>query len=392
MAFDLTFSNNGIIQPSASEIREELEQMFISVWGNKINLDASSKQGQLITSLTTILLEKNSKIAKAVQSFDPKKAENDEESGLYWQDAIGEIYGMKRKKATYTSVLCLLGGRAGTVIPNTAEVMSDDGDIFKISQSVTIPSSGQVSVYFNAVESGEILANAGSINTIYTPVVGWDTVSNSSSGIVGSGVENREDFENRRIELLSRNSTNQIESISSAIADVDGVKRYIVKENDTDEEVEVQNVTLPAHSVYCVVEGGSFNDIGSAIRDRKSGGCGTSGSQTYTDEYGTIHYDIPTYKPIAVTVNATETSTTPSDIVDRIKEVLVKSMAVDSPELIKIGETLYAGRFYKVLSELDINLTTITVGLVGGQSQSSYVEFNLNEVASLSAGNITVNI
>lgn len=391
MAFDLIFSNNGIEQPSASSIREELEQMFVSIWGNKINLDASSKQGQLITSLTTIILEKNASIAKAIQSFNPKTAENDSESGMYWQDAIGNIYGMERKSATNTTVLCNISGRAGTVIPNTAQAISTNGDIFKITQSVTIPSSGQVSVYFTAIESGAIPADAGSINTIYTPVVGWDSVNNTSSGVIGSGIESREDFENRRVALLGKYSTNQVESIKAELLSVSGVVRCIVKENDKDNAVSLQNISLPAHSVYCVVEGGSLNDIGAAIRLRKSGGCSTSGSQSYSDSYGTIYYEIPSYTPVRVVINATETDTTPADIVDTIKSLLVQDMANDSTNLIGIGETLYAGRFYKVLSGLDVNLTSITVGLVGG-AQSGSVSFNLNQVASLSAENITVNL
>lgn len=391
MAFDLIFSNNGIEQPSASAIREELEQMFISIWGNQINLDASSKQGQLITSLTTIILEKNASIAKAVQSFNPKTAENDSESGMYWQDAIGNIYGMERIGATYTTVLCNVSGRVGTVIPSSAQAISTNGDIFKISQSVTIPSSGQVSVYFTAIESGAIPADAGSINTIYTPVVGWDSVNNTSSGVIGSGVESREDFENRRVALLGKYSTNQVESIKAELLSVSGVVRCIVKENDTDNAVTLQNISLPAHSVYCVVEGGSLNDIGAAIRLRKSGGCSTSGSQSYSDSYGTIYYEIPSYTPVSVVINATETDTTPADIADTIKSLLVSDMSNDSTNLIGIGETLYAGRFYKVLSGLDVNLTSITVGLVGG-AQSGSVSFNLNQVASLSAENITVNL
>ena len=391
MAFDLIFSNNGIEQPSASSIREELEQMFVSIWGNKINLDASSKQGQLITSLTTIILEKNASIAKAVQSFNPKTAENDSESGMYWQDAIGNIYGMERIGATYTTVLCNVSGRVGTVIPSSAQAISTNGDIFKITQSVTIPSNGQISVYFTAVESGAIPADAGSVDTIYTPVVGWDTVNNTSSGIIGSGIETREDFENRRVALLGKYSTNQVESIKAELLSVSGVVRCIVKENDTDNAVTLQNISLPAHSVYCVVEGGSLNDIGAAIRLRKSGGCSTSGSQSYSDSYGTIYYEIPSYTPVRVVVNATETDTTPADIADTIKSLLVSDMSNDSTNLIGIGETLYAGRFYKVLSGLDVNLTSITVGLVGG-AQSGSVSFNLNQVASLSAENITVNL
>lgn len=391
MAFDLVFTNKGIQQPSASEIREAWEEIFTQIWGGDINLDASTKQGQLITSLTTIVLEKNSQIAKVLQSFNPKTAENDAESGLYWQDAIGNIYGMQRLSATYTTVLCNITGRAGTVLPATAEVISDSGDIFKITQSVTIPAGGQVSVYFKAVESGEIPALAGTLNTIYTPVVGWDTVGNTSSGVMGRDVESREDFEDRREELLGRYSTNQVVSIECALAGVDGVTRYLVKENDDDSAVTVQGVSLPAHSIYCVVEGGSNNDIGSAIRLRKSGGCSTNGTQTYTDEYGTIKYDQPTYVQVDVNVTATNTATTPANIEDLIKDALLDDMSTSGSNLIGIGETLYAGRFYKVLSDLDINLISVEVAEHEGEMGSS-VSFNLNEVGTLSESNITVSI
>ena len=36
MAFDLIFSNNGIEQPSASSIREELEQMLFQFGATKL--------------------------------------------------------------------------------------------------------------------------------------------------------------------------------------------------------------------------------------------------------------------------------------------------------------------------------------------------------------------
>lgn len=63
MAFDLVFTNTGIVIPSASKVQEELEAMFVQVFGSGISLDASTPQGQLITSLTTIIMEKNAIIA-----------------------------------------------------------------------------------------------------------------------------------------------------------------------------------------------------------------------------------------------------------------------------------------------------------------------------------------
>lgn len=390
MAFDLEFTNAGIVIPSASEIKEELEAMFVQVFGSNISLDASTPQGQLITSLTTIIMEKNANVARVYNSFNPVTAKNDDESGLMWQDAIGNIYNMTRIPATKSTVVCNISGAGGTVIPNTAEAISVNGDIFRIKEAVTIPEAGQISVVFVAKESGAIAVGANSVNRIYTPVVGWDTVNNPSSGTIGQPAENREHFENRRIDQLGRYSSSMIESVLSYVEAVDGVSDVIVRENDTDNNKTVQGFVLSPHSCYVCVKGGNNAKIGEAIRNSKSGGCATNGSTQYVDNYGTILFDRPTEVAMTVQVTAVKTENTPDNIEDLIKSDLVNNIlgldSLGSP--LRIAETCYVGRLFNALASLEVNLTNIQIKTTGDYGNKA--EFNLNQLGTLSADNIEV--
>lgn len=390
MAFDLEFTNAGIVIPSASEIKEELETMFVQVFGSNISLDASTPQGQLITSLTAIIMEKNANVARVYNSFNPITAKNDAESGLMWQDAIGNIYNMMRTPATNSVVVCNISGAGGTVIPNTAEAISVNGDIFRIKEAVTIPEAGQISVVFVAKESGAVAVGANSVNRIYTPIVGWDTVNNPSGGTIGQPAENREHFENRRIEQLGRFSSSMIESVLSYVEAVDGVSDVIVRENDTDNNKTIQGFVLSPHSCYVCVKGGNNAKIGEAIRNSKSGGCATNGSTQYVDNYGTILFDRPTEVAMTVQVTAVKTENTPDNIEDLIKSDLVNNiLGVDtlgSP--LRIAETCYVGRLFNALAGLDINLINIQIKTNGDYGNKA--EFNLNQLGTLSADNIEV--
>lgn len=390
MAFDLVFTNTGIVIPSASEVQEELEAMFVQVFGSGISLDASTPQGQLITSLTTIIMEKNANVAKVYNSFNPVTAKNDAESGLMWQDAIGNIYNMTRTPATNSTVTCNIVGVPNTIIPNTAEAISTNNDIFRIKQAVTIPAGGQISVEFVAKESGAIAVGANSVNRIYTPIVGWDTVNNPSGGTVGKPAENREQFENRRIEQLGRFSSSMIESVLSYVEAVDGVSDVIVRENDTDNNKTIQGFVLSPHSCYVCVKGGNNAKIGEAIRNSKSGGCATNGSTQYVDEYGTILFDRPTEVAMTVQVIGFKTENTPDNIEDLIKTDLVNNiLGLDSAGVpLGIAETCYVGRLYNALASLKVNLTNIQIKTTGNYGNK--VEFNLNQLGTLSADNIEV--
>lgn len=67
--------------------------------------------GQLITSETAIVQDKNSQLLFLANMFNPETA-----TGVY-QDALAKIYFLTRQPARSTVVPCVCTGLPGTVIP-----------------------------------------------------------------------------------------------------------------------------------------------------------------------------------------------------------------------------------------------------------------------------------
>lgn len=89
------------------------------------NPDPATPQGQLITSETAIVQDKNSQLLFLANMFNPETAE-----GIY-QDALAKIYFLTRQPARSTVVPCTCTGLPGTVIPgigSDAPALAKDAD------------------------------------------------------------------------------------------------------------------------------------------------------------------------------------------------------------------------------------------------------------------------
>ena len=390
MSFDLTFTESGVVAPSAAEIKTDFQDLFKQIFGVEVSLDDSSMIGQLITALTKIVYDKNNQLLFIINQFNPENS-----SGM-WQDALAKLYFLDRKAATASTVICECIGAQGTVLEgkssaNPAKAKNSNGDIFVCVDGGTIPASGTISLAFESEKTGEISVPANSVNSIYTQVVGWDSVNNPSSGVVGTEVENQFNFEERRKKSLALNSVGNLESVYAAVFDVEGVTDCLVEENDEDSPITVGGVTIKAHSIYVCVNGGDSDDIAKAIKLKKSGGCATTGNiEVYIDNaIIPIRFDRATDVDVYVNVSVVD-SITPS-VEAQIKQIILDNFngTDETGKRATIGETIYASRFYAPLTNAGINLSNILVGLSSPASSLS-VSFNYNEMPVLSAENITV--
>lgn len=401
MSFNLIFSKAGVTAPSSEEIKNELNTLFQKVFGAKVNLDDATPQGQLIVSLTQMIVSKNAQLLYMINMMNPNYAMNDEFGNL-WQDAIGALYNIERKPATPTTVICQCTGIAGTVLNgkntnNPAKARAVDGSIFVCSTTVTIPETGVIACQFEAEKTGKIQIGAGAVNKIYTQVVGWDTVNNPANGITGTETETREEFEARRVASLALNATGSADSVYSKIASLNGVSDILVRENVTDNNKTIQNYTLSPHSIFVCVNGGDGNEIADAIFKKKSAGCDTNGTtsiQVVSPITGSVYnykFERPSVVDCAVKVVYEKTTETPVNIEDLIKEAVVDNAQglTDQNTRLKIAQTLYASRFYCPLNKLSANIIDIQVGKVGG-TLGNNVDFNLNQIGSISLENVTV--
>lgn len=394
---DIIFDpEKGLQVPETDRILAFVQEEFKKVFGNDINLDPSSPQGQLITSLAAMIATKNTELLKLANQFNPLTAQ-----GLF-QEALGKIYFMDRKVAQPTIVLCECRGLIGTVIPANAIVESADGVRFYCSGERIIDETQNILVEFFCERSGEVQVQPHSINRIITVVPGWDSVNNPNAGVTGRLKETQGEFERRRYASVAKNSHGTVAAIYGTLADIDGVVDLVVLENRTNEPITQAGVTIDGHSVYISVFGGKDEDIASAIYHKIDCGCGTTGTVNVTHiakDFGNAVYvyqiNRPAELPVYINVKIKKTESTPATVVDDIKKaVLANFNGTDSASgvRVKMGETLYASKFYcAILDEGVQELLEIGVSLDNSAFTSS-VFIPADKFPTLSTNNVNVEL
>lgn len=111
-------------------------------------------------------------------------------------------------------------------------------------------------------ENGEIEQPANTIDTIATPILGWDSATNPYDASPGRLTETDEELRERFRLSKYQTATNVVEALYSALANVNGIEQYILYENEED---TTSAEGLPPHSFMVLVRGGLATDIAQAI-------------------------------------------------------------------------------------------------------------------------------
>lgn len=363
--------STGLVAPSTAEIRADVAAMFVTAFTKNglppLDTAPETPAGQLIDSIAAIIADKDAEILYLANMFNPLTSEG------IWQAALGQIYFLAPTTATPSVATCTCTGFPGTVIGAGSLIQSTaDGTQWAALDTQTIPSSGTIQIDFQCQTAGEISASAGTLTTIVTVTPGWDSVTNTASAVVGTLAETQLAFEKRRYNSVAINARGSINALYSALSALEGVLDLAVLENNTSSPVVKHGVTVPGHSVYITIVGGSADDIAGAIYRNKDAGCGTSGNTaiTYTDDTialaPTYNYYIerPDELEFAVTVTIRKTDATPADIVQMIKTAVVSNFNGGSTfSRVGTAQTVYSSRFYGDIIAAGANdLVSVTIG------------------------------
>jgi uncharacterized phage protein gp47/JayE len=387
--FAPTVTVTGLSIPTYNDIRDQLIADATAIFGSDVYLQPDSADYQWISSIADMIYDSFLCAQSAYNSRGPATAIG---TGL---DIIVGINGIRRQAAVPSTATMTVSGTAGTTITNGI-VEDVNGNKWSLTSPTVIGVSGSATSVATCQTEGDVVAFAGEINKIITPTLGWASVTNPVDATIGSFPESDAELRARQAISTEQPSRTVLEGLEGALAALTSVTRFRVYENDTN--VNDAN-GLPPHSITCVVEGGTNQDIANAIFTRKTPGAYTNGpvSVTVTDQYGvqsTIRFDRPTSIDIDVTVNVKQLQGYTTDTTTQIKEAVA-----DFCNSLDIGTDLPISSLWgAALSVNDtptnpvFSVTSITAARHSQTQGTSDIVIDYNEVSHGDIANIVVNI
>ncbi|EEB6037724.1 hypothetical protein ATS19_02900 [Salmonella enterica subsp. enterica serovar Muenchen] len=390
LGLSATVTAEGISAPDYQTILDTLTSYFQQIYGSDAYLEPDSKDGQMVALVALAVHDANNTAIAVYNCFSPATG-----YGAALTSNV-KINGIARKGATNSTVDLLLTGTAGTTITN-GTVKDTNNVIWRLPASVVIGVDGAVTVTAICSNSGAVAALAGTITTINTPTRGWTSVTNPAAATVGAPAETDAELRIRQGQSVAIPSITPFEGVDGAIANIAGVTRHKLYENDTG---KTDGNGLPPHSISAIVDGGDVTEIARTIRGNKGQGVRTWGktSVTVPDRYGNPHIisfsrptDVPVYGKITLKVFAGYTSQIGVQIQQAVADYINRLM---------IGDQVLLSRIYS-----PANLGVVSGGnaryydiqeLLIGKSPETVAAANINiaydESASCKPENIIITV
>ncbi|AAX66491.1 TPA: baseplate J/gp47 family protein [Salmonella enterica subsp. enterica serovar Choleraesuis] len=390
LGLSATVTAEGISAPDYQTILDTLTSYFQQIYGSDAYLEPDSKDGQMVALVALAIHDANNTAISVYNCFSPATG-----YGAALTSNV-KINGIARKGATNSTVDLLLTGTAGTTITN-GTVKDTNNVIWRLPASVVIGVDGAVTVTAICSSSGAVAALAGTITTINTPTRGWTSVTNPAAATVGAPAETDAELRIRQGQSVAIPSITPFEGVDGAIANIAGVTRHKLYENDTG---KTDGNGLPPHSISAIVDGGDVTEIARTIRGNKGQGVRTWGktSVTVPDKYGNPHIisfsrptDVPVYGKITLKVFAGYTSQIGVQIQQAVADYINRLM---------IGDQVLLSRIYS-----PANLGVVSGGnaryydiqeLLIGKSPEAVAAANINiaydESASCKPENIIITV
>lgn len=270
-------TENGPVAPSRAAIEAGLWNMLRDAFGQDLNEDPRTPQGQLVTSWTAALMEAHNSQIEMLNQFDPRYA-----FGAY-QEGLGAIYFQSRRQATKSVVSLEFTGLSGTLVPVGFVVIDASGNEWRTNGDIRIGAGGTGSVQASCVIAGRVIAAADTITTFKETIDGLDRVTNPAPAVPGNETESRLDFELRRIRSVTANAKLTNNAVEGAVLNLPGVIDVYVTDNPTADDATVgeTNYPMPQHSLLVSVVGGEDRDVAIQVLTKGGTGCTLVGNTLY---------------------------------------------------------------------------------------------------------------
>ena len=364
----MTINENGLLIDEFSTIYNRLADKFKLIYGQDINLEQNSPDGQLLGIITNEIYDLQTLILHIYNSFDPDLAQGVELNKLL------KLIAQTRRASTKSIVDITIVANANVTLPADYTIIDENKNEWVINAETTLIAGTNI-VSFNAVNFGAIEASANTINDVVTVFPEIISVNNALPAEVGRDEESDVLLRKRRNNLLSVNSNSIIAGIYSKLFLLDTVTDAVIYENATDTYDALKD--LNAHTLWCIIDGGSIDEITKIIATDKTIGTDLKGtvSNNYVEIFlkadGTtralthiVKFDRPTEIPLYIKLTVSKKIITDIIDMDAIKNKLIE-------KLYSINEKATATELYAyvysagntfIASNLEVSKDNITFG------------------------------
>lgn len=350
--------SKGLHIPSYQDILNDMIASMKQIYGDDIYLENDSADYQL---LSIFALKQSDTLQTLAYAYNARSPETAIGTSL---DSVVKLNGIKRKGAGRSTCRVTITGTPFTQI-SAGAVRDRAGLIWDLPAVVVIGAQGTTDTVVTCRKTGAVSALVGDINQINTPTYGWVSVTNKVAAVLGNEAETDAQLRLRQTISTANPSQTMLDGTKGAIAALKDVSRYAVYENDTNSS----NVTsdnpygLPPHSITCVVEGGTNEDVARAIFLHKGIGCYTNGDVVvnYVDDndyINHIRFYRPVYKDIFVKCVLKKYTGYVSSMASRAREEIYKYLSE-----LTIGSNVSASVLSNIITSCNPSLTKPVFGI-----------------------------
>ncbi len=365
------------------------KDQYKGIYGADIYLEADSEDGQLIAARAKANYDLAALGASIYNSFSPVTAQ-----GVGLARNV-KINGLNKHIATNSTADLLIVGTSGTVITSGIAIDTLDQK-WNLPASVLIPISGEITVTATAQEIGALAAESNTINRIFTPTLGWQTVNNVADATLGAPVETDAELRVRQAASTAVPSQTVLDGTVGGVANISGVTKVRGYENDT-------NATdangLLAHSIALVVAGGDAEEIAQEILLHKTPGTYTNGttSEVVYDSHGmpsTIRFYRPEVLTVKVEITISVNQAWSNDFITLIQEAVAATI-----NAIRIGDTILITKLFApayligTAAGQSYDIASLEIGFDGDPLGDVNLELDFDQEAlCVGADDVTVNV
>lgn len=319
---------NGLVTQSLEDIRLDLITKFKGIYGEDINLEQNSPDGQWINILAQEKKDILDLFTQYYNNLDPDRVIGIPQQILYKLNGLviqAYTYSYVYVNVTITEPVTLQG------LDNNIEsadgvgytVRDTNGNRWILANTANLQNAGTYLLNFRAADLGSISSLPNTITVMETILKGVSGVNNPAGNyITGNTGESSAQFRRRRNQAMAVPSQGFDESTQSQMLNLPNVTQCKVYDNRSDEVVN----GIPAHGIWVIVEGGNPADIGRVIYNNLPPGIPMKGEQMVyvpkiNGDLEQIFYDLPQATPLYIRATIKNFTTTEIDT-DYLKQQL----------------------------------------------------------------------